>query len=213
MEVFNKIEQDIATEIVNIGLAKAGDSLSFFTQEKVFISGKDLKLERICDNELFKKSLEPLTVLSTEIRGDMKGYCYLIFDKEDTERLFKLSFPASILENKEHLEEMGTGMLMEMDNIITAAVVTQFSNLFQLDMHGYVPEFFKGTKKETIDHIMNHAEAGSFLLHFSTSFSSGETDISPEFLWCLDESFVNAIKSYTQKDKVVAKSVGNEKNL
>ncbi len=198
--IFNKLELDLATEVINIGLAKAGDSLSFFTQEKVLIRSKDLVIYNSYEKELFTKSSTPITILSTQIRGGMNGYCYLIFNQQEVNQLQQISFPDTILNNPEQLKEMSKGMLMEADNIITAAVVTQFSNLFKIDMHGYVPEYFSGNSKEVNSYIRKHADEGNYILHFNTTLFSGERNISPEFLWCLDETFVKAIKKFVKED-------------
>ncbi len=203
--IFNKLELDLATEVINIGLAKAGDSLSFFTKEKVLIRSKDLVIHNSYKKKLFSKSSSPITILSTQIRGGMNGYCYLIFNQEEVDQLNQLSFTKSILDNPEQLAEMGRGMLMEADNIITAAVVTQFSNLFKLDMHGYVPEYFAGNYKEVDSYIRKHATKGNYILHFNTTLFSGERNISPEFLWCLDETFVKAVKKFVKEDKSLIK--------
>lgn len=198
--IFNSLELDLATEIINIGLAKAADSLSFFTQEKVLIRSKDLVISNSYDKELFTKSSAQVTILSTQIRGEMNGYCYLIFNQQEVEQLEQISFPASIVDKPDQLAEMSKAMLMEADNIITAAVVTQFSNLFKIDMHGYVPEFFRGNNKEVDSYIREHIIEGNYILHFNTALFSGERKISPEFLWCLDETFVKAVKKFVKED-------------
>ncbi len=203
--IFNKLELDLATEIINIGLAKAADSLSFFTQNKVLIRSKDLVISNSYEKQLFTKSTDPITVLSTQIRGEMNGYCYLIFNQKEVNQLQQISFPKSILDNPEQLAEMGKGMLMEADNIITAAVVTQFSNLFKIDMHGHVPQYFSGNNQEADSYIRQHINEGNYILHFNTALFSGEQNISPEFLWCLDETFVKAVKKFAREDENMKK--------
>lgn len=199
---FNKMELDLAAEIINIGLAKAADSLSFFTRNKVLIRSQDLHINKFNDEELFSKDSEPLTLLATEIRGNMKGYCYLVFDHKEVDKMNAISLPKNVLEDPEQLKEMSKAVLMEMDNIVTAAVVTQFSNLFELDMHGYVPQHMNGSKADALAYIKQHAHEGDFFLHFNTPlYSESEEDISPEFVWCLDSSFVSAVKTFLKKDQ------------
>ena len=198
---FNKLELDLATEVINIGLAKAADSLSFFTQEKVLIRCNDLVISEFYEKELFSKSAVPLTIVSTKIRGGMTGYCYLIFNQEEVEQLYQLSLPESAPNDPVQLEEMGKEILKEIDNIITAAVVTQFSNLLKVEMHGYVPELFSGSKEDVDSYIRNHAKNEKMILHFNTPLYSGEQNVSPEFLWCLDETFVEAVKKFVEYDE------------
>lgn len=201
MEIkLNHLELDFAKEAINIGLAKAADSLSFFTKDKVLIRSSDLEINNIQKEKLFNKSSDPLTILTTQIRGGMTGYCYLIFTQEEVEKLYKLSLPPNILDNPKQMDVMGKEILMEVDNIITAAVVTQFSNLFKIEMHGYVPEHFSGNKQEIDSFIRSHVNEKNLVLHFNTPLVSKDQSISPEFLWCLDMSFVEAVKNFVKQD-------------
>lgn len=199
----NKLELDLAAEIINIGLAKAADSLSFFTRKKVFIRSQDLHINKFSDKKLFSKESELLTILATEIRGNMTGYCYLVFDHNEVDKMNSISLPKNILENPDQLNDMSKAVLMELDNIVTAAVVTQFSNLFELEMYGYVPQHMIGSKEDVLNYIKQHAHEGDFFLHFNTPLFS-EEDISPEFVWCLDSTFVTEVKAFLKKDKYLA---------
>lgn len=200
---FNKLELDIATEIVNIGLSKAADSLSFFTKEKVLIRGGSIIFSSVDDGNLFEKEGDNFVALSTQLRGEMEGYCYLIFNETEVDKLAKISLPESVIGNPEQYPEMRKAILLEADNIITAAVVTQFSNLLGKNMHGYVPFHHQGGKKEIEDYIKGNTKENNFILHFKAHLVSDGNDIVPEFIWSLDQTFVESIKTF----------ISNEDNL
>ena len=202
---FNKIELDVATEVVNIGLIKAADSLSFFTKEKVLIRGGDIVFSNINNTDFFEKEGDEFTMLSTQLRGDVEGNCYLIFNEEEVDKLAKISLPENIVNNPSQFEEMKEAILLEADNIITAAVVTQFSNLLEKDMHGYIPFHFEGKKEEIIKQIRKQADTKNTLLHFKAHLVSDGNDIVPEFVWCLDQAFVEAIKAFVNKKEYLSK--------
>lgn len=202
---FNKIELDVATEVVNIGLIKAADSLSFFTKEKVLIRGGDIEFSDINDTDFFEKEGENFTLLSTQLKGDVEGFCYLIFNDDEVEKLAKISLPESIVNQPEQFEEMKKAILLEADNIITAAVVTQFSNLLEKDLHGYIPFHHEGTKNQLIEKIQKDANENNILLHFKAHLVSSENDIIPEFVWCLDQTFVDAIKLFVNSKEYLKK--------
>jgi len=198
--IFNKLELDVAKEVLNIGLAKAADSLSFFTKEKVLIRGMNITFTEFENSDLFHKQGDNITLLSTQLRGDVVGYCYLIFTEFEVNKLAEISLPESILDNKEQFEEMKNAILLEADNIITASVVTQFSNLLSKNMHGHVPFHFNGNHEKVKEYIRDQAKNEKYILQFNASLISDGNNINPEFLWCLDHSFVDAIKTFVAND-------------
>lgn len=197
---FNKIELDVAKEIINIGLGRAADSMAFFTHEKVFIRSLDVEMKSIDKmdsiKELSKKrNNKPFYVLSTEIKGDLKGICYLIFSEEEVNKLLKVSLPEEILNNPDKLKIMGEAILLEMDNIIVASVVTQFSNLFSYAMHGDVPKL-KMVDTNKIEEIITEENSfANHFLYFKSEFNTAGLDVNPEFIWLLDDKYYEGVKS------------------
>ena len=43
----NNLELDLAEKIINIGLAKASDSMAFFTKEKVLVNSLEVTLKEL----------------------------------------------------------------------------------------------------------------------------------------------------------------------
>lgn len=204
---FTTIERDIANEIVNIGLSKAADSMSFFTKEKVLIQGHHV--EKISFDELSRISNclpdEILYILTTEIKGELSGVCYLIFTEEETEKLLDISLPESIKQDPDKLQMMGDAIMLEMDNIIVASVVTQFSNFFQYKMYGDVPRLKKDNCEGLKDIVKKENSNLHEFLYFKSSFHNKDLDISPYFLWLLDEKFYDGVRSVAENDEVLKK--------
>ena len=191
-------EQEIANKIVNLGLRKAAESMAFFTKEKVEITGINVKQENISKiNNVFPCATNELKyVLTTEIKGDLKGICYLIFSEEEVKKILGVSLPKSILENPEKLAVMSDAILLEMDNIIVAAVVTQFSNAFNYKMHGDVPRLCKKDCHEFKALIKAENIGREEFIYFKSALHTKELDVSPDFLWMLDSKFMEGVKNY-----------------
>jgi len=204
---FTTIEKDIANEIVNIGLSKAADSMSFFTKEKVLIQGHHV--QKIDANEIDNlpacSSNELLYILTTEIIGELEGVCYLIFTEEETEKLLEISLPESVKQDPDKVKMMGNAIMLEMDNIIVASVVTQFSNFFKYKMYGGVPrlntENCDGLKKMI---KTENADKNEYL-YFKSRFHNSKLDISPDFVWILDDKFHEGVKTVAENDEVLRK--------
>lgn len=203
---YSTIELDIAKEIINVGLGKAADSFSFFTFDKVIIRGLDFKfknLEKI--NDISNKSeIETLYVLSTEILGELKGVCYLILSENEVNKLHEVCLPTSIRNNPEALKEMGDAVLLEMDNIIVASVVTQFSNFFNYKMYGDVPKLSKTIYKGFEQIVSSANRCSNYFLYFKTEFLSSGLQLNPEFIWLLDEKYYEGVKNIALDEKIIA---------
>jgi chemotaxis protein CheY-P-specific phosphatase CheC len=190
-------EIDVARKIISAGLVKSAESLSFFMNET--ISLKDFDAEKNLDNpplELGKKDESNIHLLTTKVIGEMKGICCLIFSEEEADHLRKAALPQEILDSPEMMEEMSDGIMLEVDNIISASVITQFSNLLKVKIHGGVPDLKKVTFKEMEDYISSEVNNELYLISFKTSFESSKAQFNPEFVWLFDNTFIDNIKKY-----------------
>jgi len=206
MNEFNHIELDVAKEVINIGLSKAADALSFFTQQKVIIRNSELILKNISEaKELSNKIGDKIYVLTTDIIGELEGVCYLIFNEQEVEKLLKISLPATILEDEKQKSEMADAILKEADNIITASVVTQFSNLLKFNIHGGVPYLDILSKDKVPNFLLSRASGSEYFLQISAQFHTEVVDFSPEFVWFLDSKFIEGIKTFVKDESYLEK--------
>lgn len=200
----NKIELDITKEIINIGIAKAADSLSFFIKEKVLIRLLEIQVNSrdyfpiSRKNHLTNKNY----LLTTEIKGVMKGKAYLIFNEQETEKIGAANLPESIRNNEVEKAKMTEAILLEIDNIITGAVVTQFSNIFQCKIYGDVPSLNILAAQDINHHLSVHHDQGLNVIYFNARFiTKDETEITPEFIWLMDDTFFNEVKNVVSDEK------------
>jgi chemotaxis protein CheC len=206
MDELNHIETDVAKEIINIGLGKAADSLSFFSQQKVIIRSSELMLKNTSEaKKLSKKEGNSIHVLTTDIVGELKGVCFLIFNEKEVNKLLKISLPASILEDEEQKLVMSDAILKEADNIISASVITQFSNLLKFNIHGSVPEMDIMSEEKVMPFLLSRATDTKYFLQISAQFHTEEVDFSPEFVWFLDAKFIEGIKKFVKDEKYLDK--------
>jgi len=195
---------DVAKEIINIGLAKAADSLSFFTKERVMLKGLSLEIKPISEFAYPKQDDgNAFHVLFTEVKGDIEGTCFLNFREQDAENFWKIALPEAIMNNPEMKIEMGKAILMEADNIIAASVITQFANMLNVNMHGHIPNYHLVEYNDMNRFILDRSPSSSLYLQFSAEFASDSVDVFPDFLWMLDSSFMKNVQKFIEKDKTV----------
>ncbi|MDQ3110321.1 MAG: hypothetical protein M3R17_10540 [Bacteroidota bacterium] len=198
MEDLNENELAAAREIITTGLKKAAESLSFFMKEKITIDNLDYyKNQEGPSWELLPKEDPNIHLLLTEIVGDLKGICCFIFSEKEANLLRNAALPAEITENQDLMVEMSDAIMLEVDNIITASVITQFANILKHKIHGGVPQLKKMTFDQLNKFVKSDKNKDLFSINFKTHFSTSKGNFNPEFLWLLDKRFTESIKKFT----------------
>jgi hypothetical protein len=72
-------------------------------------------------------------VITTEVFGELKGKSYLFMNYNDVEKIF------DILKKDSHYQNFQFEFLKEMDNILSAAVITIIANELNIQIYGDVP--------------------------------------------------------------------------
>lgn len=200
----NKVELDITKEVINISLSKAADSLSFFIKEKVMIQLLDIEIDAPLYNPISRRDNSAKNyLLTTHIEGDIGGVAYLIFNESEVEKLVELNLPDSIKKDPVKRESMTEAIFLEMDNIITASVVTQFSNILQRKMYGGVPHL-DILKQSELNYFLNNKSSKLLnAMYINSRFLTKEVEINPEFIWLMDDTFFLNVKNIVSDEKKI----------
>lgn len=197
LDKFNENELEIASKLVFDGMSMAKRSMEQILQspiimEKIDYSGDDHvplpKYQTLGDQSVH--------VIRTNLIGELKGTSHLIFSEDEVAKVFKACLPESIIQSDSpESKMMKMGFLTEMDNMMAAAVITEFSNFLGLEIYGHVPTL-EVVKARTINEFLKK-EAGEFdsIIHFKAMFHGKELDIAPDFVWIFQEEFVDKIKN------------------
>jgi chemotaxis protein CheY-P-specific phosphatase CheC len=126
------------------------------------------------------------TLLTTDVFGDLTGKSYLFLSARDYEVITR-SIPST--KSSINLKEE---FLKELDNILSAAVITKLSNDLNKKMFGDIP-VMAGETSSQLEDIINDdfMEQVEELYVSSVSFSIGnDVSVQPLFLWVIDYSKV-----------------------
>lgn len=206
MEKLSETELGIAKDIVRSGLQKAAESMSFFMKQKIDFNLPDFSLARIdADFKVSTKTGNNLHVLMTNVIGELKGVCCLTFSEEEADHLRQTALPPEILNSPAMMAEMADAILLEVDNIISASVITQFSNILGHKMHGGVPKLAKLNSTELPQFVSSDIQKELYSIRFSTQFTSGLVRFSPDFVWLFDDVFFRSIREFSQNAASVAR--------
>lgn len=204
-------ELDITKELFNIGLANSADAFSKLTKEKVLINGFDLAvMDTISmDQVLQEYTAEPLCVLTTAVRGNLQGISYLLFDQRDLERIGEVFMPKVAYQPGAPLSEFQEALLLELDNILSAAVVTQLSNFLNVFTYGDVPALRLLTASEALASFKAETRQYDVIFNVRARFKSYQTNLQPSFVWFFSSDFIALIKQLIQ-DKQQLSLLKNE---
>jgi len=202
MEQLTEHEWQVADKIIRKGFLKAAQSLSFFMKEEVGLRDPELQI----NNTVVwpDKGLENIHLLTTEVMGHVPGICYLILSGEEAAKLRETTLPAEIRNNPAMYAEMKDAILLEIDNIISASVITEFSNIFKQKMYGNVPGLREVNAQGLTQLLQEGVRKDTFLFSFKTQFVSPHLDFLPEFIWLFDQRFLDCIRAAAGVPETVA---------
>ena len=189
------------TQVMNEGFNRASKALAKFTKQSIPVSYKPSTVTKSYkDLSLAAEDRGNLYVLTTQIIGELSGKSYLVFSDSECDQIMKLS---NVTMFSNH-EEMKNGMLLEIDNILSASVVSEISDALNVEIYGDVPQIkvlSSAGFKDFILQEINQDEASSLVLsHTVFSFEKHET-IRPQFIWKLNAKVLDKIPT----EKLVVK--------
>jgi len=197
MSKLKEIEHDLVRELMSIGLGKAADSLATLTKDKVLLEWFDLHLfSADSANKLPLKFTETVTILTTYVIGDLPGVSFLIFNGKDSDEVAKNTLGEEILNSVSAADaiELKSAVLLELDNIVAASVITQFSNLLDTKIHGGVPNVNQIAPENANSFMLEKASEFSIMLMAKVNFKAYKKKLSPKFVWFFGNEFIERIK-------------------
>ncbi len=193
-----KKELDFANKLMSLALANAAAAFSLMANIEIRLQSAEVQLKPI--DEDIKPAFsaeEKLSVLVSQVIGDMPAHSYLIFRPVDATKLAMLCLPPSMQNN----EEMQQALKIEIANILTASVVTQLSNFFKVQIFGYVPNFLTLTKKEIRQTIEKEMEKETVSFFLKTNFIAPNLEIQPDFIWTFNQTFIDMVRNMAKLEE------------
>ncbi|MEP3386540.1 MAG: hypothetical protein ABJO02_00040, partial [Reichenbachiella sp.] len=95
--------------------------------------------------------------------------------------------------------------LTEIDNMVAGAVVTQLANFLDLEIYGNVPSLHVMQADEVNKYIKAESVVYNSKVEFRAVFGIPDLDVQPEFVWLLQENFIDKVKD--NAENVLAKEL------
>lgn len=200
MNILTSNEKQVAQEILEAGYSNAAQSFSGIAQRKVNIETSTLEITTDCSKKLSPTKEGELMLVTTEIIGDVNGKSYFLLNEEESQAIYRACLPPS--NDAKEQKIMEEAIIKEIDNIISAAVITEFSNRLNMRIFGDVPVLTVGLASVIGQQISEEfsGEEEGFYLFANTYFRfEDNTTLQPQFFWKLPWNFLQRIKAYTQE--------------
>lgn len=198
--ILNNKGLEFIKEVIEIGLEKAATALSMLLGEKV-LSSPEFLFEQKVTKDYFKERFQhekAYYLVITKVEGELGAESFLIFDNENAKNLWDKILPDKDREDR----SMREAALLEIDNILTATVVTEFANHLAIKAYGDIPTLEQVFNEQVYDLIQNKLEMYPTSYLLKTEFGSENTHIETEFIWFFYPEFIKIIKDKVKKDTV-----------
>lgn len=190
------LEVDALTEIFNIGIGRAANSLNKMVSQPVELTIPQIEIQ---PNKKTKKNLEfdsqlEISAVTQQFTGDFKGQAILMFSKDNGLLLVSL-----LLGNKipiEDLSELEQDSLVEIGNIILNACFGTVINFLQSTITIEMPEFVQGN----LNNIFTYSSENDWSLYIKVKFSLPNENINGHISFIMDitslETFQESVRQF-----------------
>lgn len=139
-------------------------------------------------------------VLKTNIAGNFSGSSYLLLGPSDVDKIFKKCLPQKVLEKDSGKNsELKGGLLLEMDNMVSAGAVTVFSNQLDTMLYGDVPQLRVLSTIDANSYIASEISNNGISNCIKAVLQIDELDIELDFIWLFEDKFFEILTASEQK--------------
>ncbi|MBC7920400.1 MAG: hypothetical protein H7Z75_04850 [Ferruginibacter sp.] len=189
-------ESEATRQLINLGYVHAAQSFSAVARQPIAIETTHLSISRavgFLDEHAFQP--DRLRVLTTRLIGELPGKSLLVFSESDCQEVYRLCLANHF--SSEKSGELEEAILLEIDNILAAAVIAQFANALGVKMYGGVPQLHQTDRAGLVASLMdgNSGSAANYYLFSNARFTLKDNSLlQPQFIWILPEDFLKAIQ-------------------
>ncbi len=190
-----KVVEDVLQGAYKSGFSNAAASLSMMTKDKIDFGNLTMGLHKLDSDYFSEKSSFSHTgsslLVTTEVFGDISGKSYLFLSEKEFELL------TSTIPSNHHADvDLKEEFIKELDNILSASVITKLSNTLQYKMYGDVPVMVgkvQGKIEDIIYDDFNDQAEEVYISSMMFSFE-GHPAMRPCFIWVMDSNSMNVSK-------------------
>jgi chemotaxis protein CheC len=176
----SNIQLDVIKELMNVGVNESTNILSHILKVEIELNIPTVKIIKIEElmAELQLLGSSPLTAVNLAFQNGFSGVSQLVFTQDSANKLINI-FSRDFLEIEE-LDEIKSGALIEIGNIVLNAVLAEFSNFLKNEFEFFVPDFYENYESDFFSKIKKYSD--EVVLLGQSIFSINEYQISGDII-------------------------------
>ena len=201
--IVNELEKDVLREIISIGLARAADSFSEFSQAGVLLNVPEVKIiEPRVLPDVIDDYEEIYFVIRSVISGELNGKTFLLFTEENIRKIGEV-YLEEHLRNRAKYKKESNQMLREISQVITEALAKQLGKILNLNLNTDVPVGLFSSKAVSISHILEDLPAFQpFVITIKTQFKNVLSEVELPMLVVFDSLSVSTLLRIIRRDNL-----------
>lgn len=186
-------QEKFIVHVMNEGFHRASEAFTSFIGKSVKIANTQSVLIRHAnDFSCISEEKGDIVVLITKLIGDLSGKSYLILNANESAEIIRITSQTFGFVG----DKLADALLMEIDNIISASVISELSNGLKLEVYGDVPQLKRMHASELQKFMQQEVEGidpASMILSNTTFQFSLSEHVHPQFLWKLSSRIFEAV--------------------
>ncbi len=173
--------QNVTDRMIHNVFTASADSFSEFLGKRVtFESLQNMSAEPV----LYHLTRdEPLNLFISELRGDVKGTCFLVIPQRDCLEILKTQLSEEYLENG----TLQDALLTKLDVIVTENFISVLKSELGLSTYTYIPKLKRGNKMELFSFLKSEEAHLQIDQRYKAVLKMEEVRVQPFFSWVLEE--------------------------
>ncbi|MFQ5518634.1 MAG: chemotaxis protein CheX [Mariprofundus sp.] len=153
-------QRDALTELVNIGVGHAASTLNALINHKIRLTVPEIEVIAVGDlhNRSTQQQDDHVSSVSMGFHGDLDGNASLIFPMDSASNL--VAALTGEAPDSEALDELRSGTLAEVGNILLNGVMGSVSNMLSTNLNYTVPAYHEAC----IDQVVKYQKAEAVLI-------------------------------------------------
>ena len=196
---FSENTIDALTEVINIGVGKAANSLNEITDHHVALNVPKVEIfeDDIPDFNQHLLNQSEISSVQQNFDGKFSGSASLLFPEESARKLIA-SVTGEKIDSPE-LDSIRSSTLLEIGNIVINAIMGTISNLLESSIHFSLPEYRKNKSINNFFQTSNKSKEKTVLVLAETNFSLEELEINGFIFLIFEVQAINLLIEMTEK--------------
>lgn len=197
MRAINHLEAELLEELVESALKKSADAMEKMLKIRIKSNLLDFGMGRLRSISGFDElGRFKVHLVKVQLKGEVGGAFYFVINAHEVDLINQVCMPEGMRINGTVSENklMKHGFMSEIENMIAALSIGEISEFLGVQLLSEVPEVMILQGKEVNQFLLNEDFNRSTAFYVKSELTGVVVNISPFFLWMLDESFLEKLR-------------------